>query len=120
LPVTYEIDAEQGIVTTRLWGVVTDDEVYEHNERLRSDPGFHSAYRQLVDMSGITEAAVTTTMIAETARKQLFTPGSRRAMFASTDEVFGLARMFALRSEPGGQTIEVFRNRSEAEEWLGV
>jgi hypothetical protein len=31
-----------------------------------------------------------------------------------------MARMFALRAERLGQTIEVFRERAKAEEWLGV
>jgi hypothetical protein len=33
---------------------------------------------------------------------------------------FGLARMFALSAEGSGQTIEVFRERRVAEEWLGI
>lgn len=118
MPANYEIDAEQGVVRTRLWGVVTDHEVYEHNNRLRSDPKFNSDYRQLVDMSGITKAEVSAAMIADTAINQFFEPGSRRAIIASNDAVFGLARMFALRSESVGQTIPVYRERSSAEEWL--
>src|SRR5436305_9503077 len=108
MPAAYEIDAVHGIVKTRLWGVVTDDDVYEHNDRLRNDPKFHAHYRQLVDMSGITKAAVTATMITDTAINQFFEPGSRRAIIASNDAVFGLARMFALRCESVGQTIEVY------------
>ena len=118
MPATYEIDSAERVVRTRLWGVVTDDEVYDHNNRLRSDPKFHSDYRQLVDMCGITKAEVSSTMIGDTAINQFFEPGSRRAIIASDDAVFGLARMFALRSESVGQTIEVYRERSRAEEWL--
>jgi hypothetical protein len=29
-----------------------------------------------------------------------------------------MARMFALRAEASGQTVEVFRDRKKAEEWL--
>jgi hypothetical protein len=31
-----------------------------------------------------------------------------------------MARMFALRAEGLGQTIEVFRERDAAEDWLGI
>lgn len=69
-------------------------------------------------MSGITEIRVGTRMINETAQDQFFTPGTRRAFVAETDAVFGMARMFALQAEGLGQTIEVFRDRKKAEEWL--
>jgi hypothetical protein len=120
LPATYEIDPQRRLVTSRLWGAVTDGEVYEHNRVLRSDPHFDPTYKQLVDLSGVTEIAVTTSMINETSLDQFFEPGTRRAMFASDDAVFGMARMFALRAESVGQTIQVFRDEKLAREWLGI
>ena len=101
-----------------MWGAVTEDEVHDHNETLRNDPRFDPSYRQLVDLTGITEILVGTRLINDTAHDQYFTPGSRRAFVASEDAVFGLARMFATRAEAEGQTIEVFRDRAKAEEWL--
>jgi hypothetical protein len=41
-------------------------------------------------------------------------------MVATEDGVFGLARMYALRAEGLGQTIEVFREEQPAREWLGI
>jgi hypothetical protein len=120
MPVTYEIDRNRHLVTTRLWGPVTDDEVYEHNEKLRSDPEFDPSYRQIADMTGVTEIAVSTSMINETAQDQFFTPGTPRAFIASDDGVFGMARMYSLRAEGLGQTIQVFRDTGSAKEWLGV
>ena len=119
LPISYDIDEGERLVTSRLWGAVTEDEVYGHNRELRSDPRFNPGYRQLVDMTGITEVRVSTSMISNTARDQFFTPGTRRAFVASDDAVFGMARMFALQAEGDGQTIEVFRDPQKAEEWLG-
>ena len=118
MPIAYDIDRHRGLVTTRLWGAVTDDEVYEFNDRLRSDPDFDPAYRQIADMTGVTEIRVSTSMINETARDQIFTPGTRRAFIASDDGVFGMARMYSLRAEGFGQTIEVFREVAPAEEWV--
>jgi len=120
LPTSYEIDPKLRLVTSRLWGAVREDEVHDHNQRLRTDPAFNPGYRQLVDLSGITEVLVGTKMISETAIDQFFSPGARRAFFASTDATFGMARMFALQAEGVGQTIEVFRDRRKAEEWLGL
>ena len=120
MAISYVIDADRALVTTRWWGAVTDREVLDHNQNLRTDPEFDSGYRQLVDMTGITELRISTNLINETAINQFFEPGTRRAFVASSDAVFGMARMFALRAESVGQTIQVFRQSAPAEEWLGL
>jgi hypothetical protein len=120
LPASYDIDPKQRLVISRLWGPVTEEEVHDHNRRLRADPEFNPSYIQLADMTGITEIRVSTNMINQTALDQFFTPGTRRAFVASDDATFGMARMFALQAEGLGQTIEVFRDRGKAEEWLGI
>jgi hypothetical protein len=119
MPATYAIDSKQQLVISRLWGAVTEDEVHDHNRRLRSDPAFVPSYRQLVDMTGITEIKVGTGLINETSLDQFFAPGTRRAFIASSDAAFGMARMFALRAEGLGQVIEVFRDADKGREWLG-
>jgi hypothetical protein len=120
VPVTYTIDPNQKLVITRLWGAVTDDEVHDHNRRLRTDPVFNPGYRQLADMTGLTEILVSTKLIDETSVDQFFNPGTPRAFVASADAVFGLARKFALQAEAVGQTIQVFRDLESAENWLGL
>jgi hypothetical protein len=120
MPATYAIDSKQQLVTSRLWGAVTEDEVHDHNRRLRSDPAFVPSYRQLVDMTGITEIKVGTNLINQTSLDQFFAPGTRRAFIASSDAAFGMARMFALRAEGLGQVIEVFRDPDKGKDWLGL
>ena len=120
LPATYEIDRQRRLITSRLWGPVTDREVFDHNQKLRSDPQFDPTYQQLVDLTGVTEIVVTTSMINETSLDQFFEPGTRRAMVAVDDAVYGMARMFALRAESVGQTIQIFRDAERAREWLGI
>lgn len=120
MPVAYSIDQSQRLVLSRLSGAVTESEVHEHNRKLRSDPDFIPNYRQLVDCTGLTEILVGTPTINAVSQDQYFAPGTRRAFIATSDVAFGLARMFALRAEGSGQTIEVFRDRRAAEEWLGI
>jgi len=120
LPTSYTIDTKNQLVTSRLWGAVTEDEVHEHNRRLRTDPDFVPSYRQLVDLTGITEIKVGTNLINETSLDQFFASGTRRAFVASDDAAFGMARMFALRAEGLGQVIEVFRDPGKARDWLGI
>ena len=120
MPATYEIDRQKRLITSRLWDPVTDREVFDHNKLLRSDPQFDPTYQQLVDLTGVSEVIVTTSMINETSLDQFFEPGTRRAMVAVDDAVYGMARMFALRAESVGQTIEVFRDLRRARDWLGI
>lgn len=120
MPATYSIDPRQRLVVSVLSGALTDDEVREHNRTLRVDPEFDPEYRQLIDLSGLTEILVDATTINEAAQDQYFTPGTRRAFIATSEAAYGFARMFALKAEGSGQTVEVFRDRGEAEAWLAV
>jgi hypothetical protein len=105
-------------VLSRIWGTVTNDEVDEHNRRLRADPQFDPTYRQLADMSDVTLNLVSADNVQETARDQYFAAGTRRALLVSDDTTFGLCRMYATYAETLGQRINVFREREDAEAWL--
>ena len=69
-------------------------------------------------MSDATEILVGSEMVRDAARNQFFAPGVRRALVATSDVAFGMARMYAIASEHAGQTIEVFRDMNAAEAWL--
>ena len=120
MPATYLIDLERKLVISHAWGAITDDDVREHNRMLRTDPLFDPTFRQLVDMSGITEDLVDVQTKRDVSHDQFFAPGVRRAWVAPADYSFGMARMYAIAAESEGQAIGVFRARSEAEEWLGL
>ena len=120
MPISYSIDPEQKLVTSRIWGIVTNDEVDEHNRQLRNDPRFDPTYRQLADMTGVTRNVVTTTNVQQTARDQYFAPGTRRALLVADDTTFGLCRMYETYAESVGQVLTVFRDRKKAEDWLGL
>jgi hypothetical protein len=120
LPASYTIDVERKLVISSAWGTMTNSDVTEHARMLRADPHFDPNFRQLVDMSGITEDLVDTSTKQQASYDQLFAPGVRRAWVASKDYSFGMARMYSVAAENQGQKIKVFRTRGEAEEWLGV
>jgi hypothetical protein len=120
LPASYSIDTDQKLVVTRIWGAATEDEIVDHGQRLRNDPQFRPDFRQLVDMSELTEIRVGSELIRNASRNQFFAPGVRRALVANSDAAFGMARMYAIASENEGQTIEVFRDMNAAEAWLNI
>ena len=103
---------------TRIWGAATEDEIFDHGQRLRNDPQFQPDFRQLVDMSELTEVRVGSELIRNASRNQFFSPGVKRALVANSEASFGMARMYAIASENAGQTIEVFRDMDAAKAWL--
>ena len=120
LPASYIIDTDRKLVITRIWGAATEDEIFDHGQRLRNDPQFQPDFRQLVDMSELTEIRVGSGLIRNASRNQFFAPGVRRAVVANSEAAFGMARMYAIASEEAGQTIQVFRDLSAAKAWLDI
>lgn len=120
MPASYEIDTKRKLVVTRVWDPATEEDVLEHGKRLRADPLFDPTYKQLADMSGVTQIRVSTNTLEELSRGQLFAPGAQRAFIASKDAVFGMLRKYELHAESVGQTVRVFRDRKSAEDWLGL
>jgi hypothetical protein len=105
---------------TRIWGAATEDEIIDHGLRLRNDRQFRPDFRQLVDMTELTEIRVGSGVIRDASRDQFFSPGARRAIVANSEAAFGMARMYAIASENSGQTIQVFRDIEAAEAWLNL
>lgn len=120
MPMRYEIDPGVRLVRSIAWGVLTGEEIRDHQQALAADPAFNPTYQQLGDFRFVTEARVDTASIREVARVRLFVPGSRRALVARSDLVYGLARMY---QELGGFDEEfgqVFRELEAALAFLGI
>jgi hypothetical protein len=120
MPESYEIDPQREIVICRAWGRLTDDEVRGHYRRMVADPAFRPDYRQLADLTEVTDFTVDSRTIEDAARMHVFNPGTRRAFIAPKGVAFGLARMFSAYSAIAGQLMEVFADTRHAEEWLGL
>ena len=120
MPESYEIDPQRELVVCRVWGRLTDEEVRGHYKRMLADPAFRPEYRQLADLTGVTEFTVDSRTIEAAARMHVFNEGTRRAFIAPKGVAFGLARMFSAYSATAGQVMEVFADARHAEEWLGL
>jgi hypothetical protein len=119
MPAFYRIEKENRLVLSTASGVVTMPEVLAHQQKLSSDPDFDPTFCQLMDVSHITKIELTTEDIRRLAQETLFSPTTRRAILVNSDAAFGFARMFQMLRESAGETgIEVFRDLSEALEWV--
>jgi hypothetical protein len=121
MPTSYTIDNARGLVVSRFWGVLTDDQVRGHRRDLSTDPAFDPSFHHLADMRELVVAAVSDATITEVARESVFRRGARRAFVL--DEVqyrrSGLARLFKeYAKQAPGQQIKVFHELGAAERWV--
>jgi hypothetical protein len=120
VPAEHDIDVPRRLVRTREWGELSDGDLREMYESLRRDPAFDPSFRQLCDLRSVTRITTSVETLRFIAQRRIFQPGTRRAFVVGREVDFGLARLFQAYSEVEGQTVEVFRNMSEAEAWLGI
>ncbi len=120
MPVSYRIDRERRIVFSEASGVLTDSDLIEFQKRLRDDPEFEPDLRQLADCRAIDEIGVTSQGVEEASSRSPFSQGSLRAIVVSSDEAFGMARMFENLRHEARDEIRVFREAEEARRWLGL
>jgi hypothetical protein len=119
MPAFYKIDKERKLVMSSGSGVLTREDLLGHQERLLKDPEFDPTFSQLSDLTQITKVDVTPEDVRLAARKNIFSPQSRRALLVKDDLQFGLARMFEIHRELAGEKgIRVFRNIDEALDWI--
>lgn len=120
MAMSYKIDQERRLVITRGWGVLAAADLADVTSQILLDPRFDPTYRSLGDLRDVTEITVDTFETAHTAATPLFTAGTRRAIVATSDAVYGMARMFASFAARSGQDVQVFRDLQLAEEFLDL
>ena len=119
MPVSYEINKERRLVLLTVWEACTTNDVQQFRKQVLSDRDFDPTFSQLADLTRITKVEITPDEIRMIATMSPFSPQSRRAIVAQDHLVFGVSKMFGiLRGLRGEKLLRVFRDRSEALEWL--
>jgi hypothetical protein len=118
MPISYTIDRDHGIVFSRAWDVLTYPELREHYFRLAADPDFDPDFCQLADNRQVRRVEMTAQTLRQLAGITIFTEGRPRALVVPTETDYGLARMYAIFCETAGQNVAVFREWTDALQWL--
>ncbi len=119
MPVDYTIDKSLRMVFSKAHGIMTDEEIYAHQEKLRDDPDFDPGFWQLADCTRVTKADdLSTDAIYELARRNPFGEGSKRAFIAPKKLLFGLLRMFQILTEDYPDELLVCKDMAEAHMYL--
>ena len=121
MPVTYQIDAANGIVRTRCVGAVTLGEVLAHFRDLAQDPDCPKRLDVLLDLSeqtSLPESQELRIVAYQMSRVRERVEFGTCAVVAYENALFGMLRMFQVFTEELCGETWVFRSLPEAEAWL--
>lgn len=121
----YKIHPERELVEVRYWGQVTPSTVLSLFGAVLEDPEWSPSMNLFVDLSRVEAIDINfNQMMGITHRKAPYLSQGRAshlAIWAPDDINFGSARMYAaLMAEVDGVTTDVFRDRSEASDFIGI
>ena len=124
MPIHYEIQPDQKVVYTTLKGELSEIELADYFMSLVSHPLFHPSFRVLVNTARIDSVAVTgeeiRAMSEATHDEAAKLGGARVAIYAPSDVVYGMMRMYQTLRDESPYDIKVFRDLGEARRWLGL
>jgi hypothetical protein len=115
---SYIFDHARRIVRARGSGVLRAADLSEYYGRLQADPSFDSRYRSLTDLREVERIDISANELAVSASLPVYERGTKRALVASRDSVFGMLRAYASYNARMGQTMWIFRDVESAEAWL--
>ena len=125
MPLRFEVLDDPGVVLTTAHGDVTPSDLDAHARALAASPDRPAL--ELVDFTGIGTVVLddvgmdSIRRMAEALRRaDADRPGSRLAMVADDEAVFGILRLYAAHREDESIDIAVFRVRDDAIRWLGL
>jgi len=122
MPITYVIDRDASLMTTRARGHITPAALYEYLDAIIDDPANEQCDELLiledVDIQSISAADIRA--LARRSAELSQDDGFRVAVVASRDADFGMTRMSQTLRELGEKRMAVFRSLGAACDWLGV
>jgi len=122
MPIRYTIDTARRVVVSTGKDRLTYVEVRDHQDRLIVDRRFDPTFNQLIDLTTLTDLAISTEEAQKIATRRLFSPTSRRAYVAIRPHIFGIGRLMQAHHDLAGRKseVEIFDDLDQAKKWLGL
>ncbi len=120
MPGSYAILPAHRLVYSRAWGVLSTGVLLEHARTLAADGRFGASFAQVADLRDVVDVILTPDGVRRHAEANPFGAGARRAVVASSDLVYGMARMYEMLRRRDLDTFQVFRDLRSAVEWIGL
>ncbi|HET6406689.1 MAG TPA: hypothetical protein VFG14_02320 [Chthoniobacteraceae bacterium] len=122
MPLSYEIDEEQKLLTIIADDRLTYDDVIAHQKELLSEPRLKPGLRCLVDLTGIKTFAMSGRDMFRLAQVRGEYPylatNARTAIVVKNGAMFAMARMYALSRRKYIEPMAIFYSLDEARQWL--
>jgi hypothetical protein len=119
---TSEIDTVRRLIRTRVSGLLSSEGAVAHRAELAADPRFDPTFCHFLDLREVDQIDLTAEEIMNLASRSVLSSPARQAIIATTDIMYGLARMYEAYREqhPHHEQIAVCRTLDEASAQLGV
>ena len=117
----HDTDPTQRRVNVVVGGKSSGAELMTGLRKVLDDPQFDPSYAVLIDLSTLEQTPTIAELrdIALAVRANSVGTGARRAMITSSTVFYELARLFARLTAGSASKYRAFRNRVDAEAWLG-
>ena len=120
MPIDYIIDKKRQVIFARGWGTLTDQELLDYQQRLRVDPEYSLTHAEVLDLTQVEQAEVTSEGVQTLADDSEWIVGAKVAVIAPANVPFGMSRMYEMVLKDEGLDYRVFRTKIEALNWLGL
>ena len=122
MPLSYEIDEEQNLLTIIADDRLNYDDVIEHQKELLTEKRLKPGLRCLVDLTGIKIFAMSGRDMFRLAQVRGEFPylatNARTAIVVKNGAMFAMARMYALSRRKYIEPMAIFYDLNEARQWL--
>lgn len=121
MPAILKINPQKKVVHSSFFGRVTDQQLLDHRETIASHPDFRSEYDEIIDLTMVTDFAVTPAGMQQLAdKKSLFKTSARHVIIAPKDSSFEKAEQFKQIAQASRPGLAVARTSAEAYAILGL
>ena len=111
MPVVLKIDSRRRVVYSSFYGRVTDQELLGHRSTIVSDPAFNRSYNEIVDLTAVTEPAISDSTLGS---ESLYDDSSAHIIVASAEIGVQLANKFKALARGRRRNLFVVRTPAEA------
>jgi hypothetical protein len=124
MPINITVHQEAGYFLARYTGVITEEEVLREHDRFFSSGEWNARLNALVDFHGADLGEASSIVLRRVAGyfekilKANQANGVKTAIFAPGDFPYGIGRIYEALTMKSPQTVQVFRDISEARRWL--
>lgn len=120
MTIEYTILKELELVVSRVYGIFTDEELFNHFTKLASDRRFNPSYSRLTDLRCVTHLAVTPGGLRMAAGELPFSQESMTALVITPVFAKEMASLWGVTATSSNAYYLITENLDDALTWFGM